>query len=329
MIGRRFGRLVVLQLDKEQTEKNKGHAKSYLCQCDCGNTKTVRKSNLLNGQTTSCGCIVKENGKKRCLEKVIDLVGQRFGRLLITRRKENDPNDPIKQRRYGAWWYADCDCGAKDVIVKGTYLRAGRIQSCGCYNKIASHKKNTIDLTGGKYGMLTVIHEATNQDGTPMISPSGSSMWECICDCGNHAIVSSNALRTGDTCSCGCLSSKNEMIIKRHLEDIGIKYQDQYYFDDLRSPITNWLLKFDIAVFDNYNNLSLLIEYDGEQHDQEMRYSKDEEKNKEKLIRIQLYDKLKNEYCIIHNIDLLRINYREKDRLIEIIDSRLKQKGLI
>jgi len=83
-------------------------------------------------------------------------------------------------------------------------------------------------------------------------------------------------------------------------------------------------LKFDIAVFDNYNNLSLLIEYDGEQHDQEMRYSKDEEKNKEKLIRIQLYDKLKNEYCIIHNIDLLRINYREKDRLIEIIDSRLK-----
>lgn len=62
MIGKRFGRLIVLKLDEEQTNKNKGHAKSYVCQCDCGNVKTIRLSNLKNGSTQSCGCIVVENG---------------------------------------------------------------------------------------------------------------------------------------------------------------------------------------------------------------------------------------------------------------------------
>ena len=326
MIGKRFGRLVVLELDEEQTLKNKNHAKSYKCKCDCGNVKTVRKSNLNNGAARSCGCLVKEEVSKTAKNQTIDITGQRFGKLVITRRKENDSNDPIKQRRFGAWWYADCDCGTKDVIVKGTYLRSGRVQSCGCYNKEASHDKNGIDLTGQKYGLLTVIEEYVPEEKS---KDKRGLLWRCKCDCGNETIVSSNAIRTGETSSCGCLSSKNEMLIRNHLDKLGVRFKKQYYFDDLRSPITNWLLKFDIAVFNSQGDLCFLIEYDGEQHENGVRFASTKEENEIKFERLQLYDSLKNQYCEEHNIDLLRISYRNKKQLLDIVDEKLRQKGLI
>ena len=322
MIGQRFGRLVVIKLDEEITNNNKNHAKSYVCQCDCGNVKTIRKANLLNGCTISCGCALKDNGK-HMKKRIIDITGQRFGKLTVIRRKENDKNDPIKQRRLGAWWYCDCDCGTKDFIAKGSYLRAGRVQSCGCYNKEASHDKNMIDLTGQRYGMLTVIEEVKD------IRQSGSIIWKCLCDCGNETYASSNSLRTGNKVSCGCLSSKNEQKIKNHLTNIGIKYISQYWFDDLRSTITNYVLKFDVAVFDKEDNLSFIIEYDGEQHEYGTRFSPRQEENEEKFRRLKLYDQLKNDYCQEHNIDLLRISFRDKNDLINIINQKLLEKGMI
>lgn len=48
MIGRRFGRLVVLaRIDR----------KRYLCGCHCGNEVIVLNSNLYGGNTRSCGCL--------------------------------------------------------------------------------------------------------------------------------------------------------------------------------------------------------------------------------------------------------------------------------
>ena len=168
----------------------------------------------MNGKTKSCGCLKKEIQRNH----YIDITGQRFGKLIITKKKENDPNDIIKEHRIGAWWYADCDCGTKDIIVKGSYLRAGRVRSCGCYNSEASHDKNGINLIGQKYGMLTVIEEVPN------LKKYGGLAWRCICECGNETIVPSNALRTGGTISCGCLSSKNEWLIKKHLQELEIDF---------------------------------------------------------------------------------------------------------
>lgn len=323
MIGKRFGRLVVVKLDEEVTANNKNKAKSYVCKCDCGNTKTVRKANLRSGSTTSCGCKVKESCKRTGESGFIDLVGQRFGKLTVTRRKENDNNDPVKQRRHDAWWYTDCDCGTKDFVAKGAYLRAGRVLSCGCYNKEASHDKNMIDLTGDRYGMLTVIEEEKDT------RKYGSIVWKCMCDCGNVTYVSSNVLRTGKTVSCGCLSSKNEYKIKQYLSSVGVKFSQQYWFDDLRSPITGWVLKFDVAVFDEDGNLSFIIEYDGEQHEYGSRFSPDPKENEEKFRRTKLYDHMKDDYCKKHDIDLLRISFRDKDKLIDIIHKKLLEKGMI
>lgn len=69
--------------------------------------------------------------------------------------------------------------------------------------------KNFIDLTGDRYGSLTVIkyHGKNN---------NGRTMWECKCDCGNTAITSSNLLRRGHTRSCRCLYKGTRGLNKTH-----------------------------------------------------------------------------------------------------------------
>ena len=55
LTGQRFGRLVVLK-----RAENKGERPMWLCECECGNIKTVRGCDLKNGHTQSCGCLHKE-----------------------------------------------------------------------------------------------------------------------------------------------------------------------------------------------------------------------------------------------------------------------------
>lgn len=56
LIGQRFGRLRVLSFDHVDD-----HGNTYWkCLCECGNEKTVQYSNLVSGDTISCGCYAKE-----------------------------------------------------------------------------------------------------------------------------------------------------------------------------------------------------------------------------------------------------------------------------
>lgn len=56
-----------------------------------------------------------------------------------------------------------------------------------------------IDLKDQVFHRLTVLREDTTK-----YSP-GKIYWDCLCSCGNRTSVSTNALRTGHTKSCGCL----------------------------------------------------------------------------------------------------------------------------
>ena len=59
-----------------------------------------------------------------------------------------------------------------------------------------------IDLTGNKYGKLTVISRSDDY-----VSPSGkkTTCWKCLCECGNTVNVRASRLKNGITRSCGCL----------------------------------------------------------------------------------------------------------------------------
>lgn len=54
--GRRSGRLVVLRMEGRKADGSS----LWLCQCDCGTTKVIRASSLMNGDTVSCGCYQSE-----------------------------------------------------------------------------------------------------------------------------------------------------------------------------------------------------------------------------------------------------------------------------
>lgn len=54
-----------------------------------------------------------------------------------------------------------------------------------------------IDLSGQKFGRLTVLKRAENK--------GKQTAWTCKCDCGNTTVVSACNLKSGHTHSCGCL----------------------------------------------------------------------------------------------------------------------------
>lgn len=57
---------------------------------------------------------------------------------------------------------------------------------------------NKIDLTGRRFGRLSVISEADE-------CRRGEARWICSCDCGRTVVVTGSRLRTGKTKSCGCI----------------------------------------------------------------------------------------------------------------------------
>lgn len=69
LTGERFGRLIV----EEQAGKDSSGHSTWLCRCDCGNTKVARGSHLKRGYIQSCGCLVvdtlRKNSTKHGLEK--------------------------------------------------------------------------------------------------------------------------------------------------------------------------------------------------------------------------------------------------------------------
>ena len=58
LTGRRVGRLVVIGPASNNPRGWMGLP--WLCECDCGQTKTVAGSSLKRGKTLSCGCLKRE-----------------------------------------------------------------------------------------------------------------------------------------------------------------------------------------------------------------------------------------------------------------------------
>ena len=85
------------------------------------------------------------------MSELRDLTAQRFGRLIVIERVENDKNNNAK-------WLCLCDCGIKKAIMRN-YLVSGKTQSCGCLRKELSAARLT---THGKtntrtYGIWTAM----------------------------------------------------------------------------------------------------------------------------------------------------------------------------
>lgn len=120
--------------------------------------------------------------------KLIDLSGQKFGRLLVIEQI------PTSSGSGGSKWLCKCDCG-NEIIVYGANLRKGFTKSCGCLRSSAVYP-------GMRFGRLRVLEK-------DCMGAHGQQYWKCVCDCGREIIVRGSHLIGGQK-SCGCTRKKKK-----------------------------------------------------------------------------------------------------------------------
>lgn len=279
----------------------------------------------------------------------INLLGQRFGKLVVIAPAEN-----YKGRTA---WLCQCDCGNQKIVTT-KLLKDGITRSCGCLKQ-----KNII---GQRFGKLVVVKATTERK-------HGSVVWECQCDCGNIAYATTEGLRTGDNVSCGCYNKAREQFkeavkinlvnqrfgkltvlaetnmrtasggvlweckcdcgnicyvstnhLRNHntqscgcLQNISVGEQkikdllDEHHISYQREYKFPDLQnrRYDFAILDENGKVIQLIEFDGEQHFQEALFF-----NKS-LAEQQRIDKEKTNFANAKNIKLIRIPYWKRNIL--------------
>ena len=124
--GKRFGKLTAIK----DTGKRSYNSVVWECLCDCGKKKELTV-NHLRGGTKSCGCIRDKN-----------LVGKRYGRLLVIDRASNRKNNRVT-------WNCLCDCGNRTEVLTPSLI-SGNTKSCGClFSELVgeNHPNYNPDLT--------------------------------------------------------------------------------------------------------------------------------------------------------------------------------------
>lgn len=266
-----FGIYTVLEQDIETSNAKK--RVYWKCRCNkCNNETSVRGDGLTRLPKNCPNC------------RYPNLTGKQYGLLTVLEKGKTDKNGHV-------YWICQCQCGTIKEIA-GSNLTQGT-QSCGCLQSKIASETHLLDLTGQKFGKLTVLQK-TSTVGDKRVK------WLCKCDCGTQIEVQSNNLTNGHTQSCGCIKSLGELKIREILLSNKILFKTEYIFSDLSNR------RFDFAVFDNNGNLSYLIEFDGKQH---FDYIKTWHHDEDSFLVAQQRDKEKTNYCKEKNIPLIRIPY--------------------
>ena len=168
-----------------------------------------------------------------------NLVGQRFGKLVVLNRA---PNKIDKSGKSRTMWNCECDCG-NSAIVSADYLKRSECPSCGCEAMKNRIKKNRVDNIGKKFGRLTILD---------IIWDGNRSKAVCKCDCGNDYIGIKSDIVTGHTKSCGCLQSENTSIANTkdwtgHIADCGVEFIRQ----DHMNKKGQWIWECKCGICDN------------------------------------------------------------------------------
>ena len=111
------------------------------CQCSCGNIRVVNGSNLRSGRSLRCDLC---RGRKK------QLVGHRFGQLLVIKKAENDTyRNPAGVLTKVTQWWVRCDCGNEKIIKENRLMQGTK--SCGK----CDYKSRMISLKKRTHGLAT------------------------------------------------------------------------------------------------------------------------------------------------------------------------------
>jgi hypothetical protein len=213
--------------------------------------------------------------------------------------------------RYGIFKCSKC---GQLFETKIYHIASGAIKFCkDCNIKNRSGKKasNFKDLTGQRFGYLTVVKYLKSKTcGFQQKEQRKltNSVWLCRCDCGNFIERTTNELTTNKVSSCpNChLKSRGEYLIKTALDTLKINYECQKIFQDCKDIKA---LPFDFYL-PEYN---CCIEYDGLTHYKPNVYGS--WNTPENVLNTQKHDAIKTAFCKNNNITLIRIPYTSIDKI--------------
>lgn len=95
LVGKRFGRLTVLEISKNKHLSTRNMPTFWLCKCDCGSLVNVWRESLLSGTTKSCGCLLHDT-RKDLVQNMNDANKQKYlveGTLLSSLKKKKGSNN--------------------------------------------------------------------------------------------------------------------------------------------------------------------------------------------------------------------------------------------
>jgi len=153
--GKTFGRLTVLYLD-DITPKDSSGSLKWVCQCDCGNIKSISSSALVKNKTKSCGCLQKETAsfKLRKPKNHKNIVNMKFGKLTVINKDIEDDS----------FLWCICDCGNKTRVNYHNLINDGT-KSCGCLKSSGEEKiLNVLQINNINYKKEFTFPEWINTD---------------------------------------------------------------------------------------------------------------------------------------------------------------------
>ena len=128
LTNQKFGKLTVLHKDTERITKNGSY---WICQCECGKTKSIKSSSLRRGEILSCGCLRNQRVQEIKYQQSLDMIEKTFGKLTVIERSERKGNSGE------IYWICLCDCGNL-TEVRGQDLKrndGNQTISCGCFHR--------------------------------------------------------------------------------------------------------------------------------------------------------------------------------------------------
>lgn len=284
LTGKKFENLIVLYRGEDIIQDGKRRRVKWHCLCNCGKEFDVISDNLKRRPNMTCNeCAKKIRGESQRKNSV----GNKYGKLTIL---EILPSSGATKVR------CMCDCGSEYIGCQADIV-SGHTKSCGCLHKEVTSKTNTKDWTGNisEYGIEFLYQDCMND--------KGQWLWKCRCGiCGNLFTALPAKVNNGHITSCGCrVQSSGEEYVECVLKEFNFDFIPQYKFDDCKFK---YILRFDFALIKNDKVLGL-IEYDGKQHFEPIAFFGGEDGFKESKER----DQIKDTYCKLHNIPLLRLPY--------------------
>lgn len=272
-------------------ENNKtGLSRRLIVKCDNHDPYEVTFSNFFNGRR----CMKCSRKYTYSYEEVNEYIFNEGDKLLTLKDEHKNNLSQIKVL---------CSCGNIFLTTFSRYKTIGNRCPICSKEKIGRHNRLNTDVFLKKineigYEFITPIEEYKNEETKFKVK------------CNNGHIFTTYWKKFNGGCRCPiCNRSKGETRIENNLRMLNIKYASQKTYNDLLSDYGK-MLRFDFYLPD----FNLLIEYQGEFHDGNVRHQ-----NKHQLERQKKYDKRKREYVKTHNINLLEIWYWDFDNIEKIL----------